>query len=245
MIAYLAAVPKETELIRQAMASLKEVRVHGLDMYSGTVDGVSVCLTHSGVGKAASAAAAVTLMTYCEPETLFLFGSGGAYPGSGLKTGDLALATSEIFGDEGVDCANGFKDLETVHLPMRSEGAAFYNTWPMDQVLAEWAYKLLLKGWERGGAMCATGPFVTVSTCTGTLTKAKEIESRTGGICENMEGAAAALACQQLAKSMIEIRGISNIVENRNLAQWDLAAGMTAAQLAVLEITQHWQDRPT
>jgi futalosine hydrolase len=84
---------------------------------------------------------------------------------------------------------------------------------------------------------------VTVSTCTGTTARAIEIEARTGGICENMEGAAVALACRQLSVPLLEIRGISNLVEDRDSRRWDLANAMAAAQEAVIILLEKWPEQ--
>lgn len=64
--------------------------------------------------------------------------------------------------------------------------------------------------------------------------------ARTGALCENMEGAAVALACRQLSVPMLELRGISNRVEDRDTRQWDLTAGMAAAQNAVKHLLDTW-----
>jgi futalosine hydrolase len=119
---------------------------------------------------------------------------------------------------------------------MRQAPEPTFNSWPIDQKLHDWAQPLLTEHAKRVGITLIDGPFVTVSTCTGTTSKATEVVDRTGGICENMEGAAVALACRQLSVSMLEVRGISNLVEDRDTSRWDLAAGMTAAQLAIIAL---------
>ena len=123
---------------------------------------------------------------------------------------------------------------------MRQSSASgqFFNTWPVNLELHDWAQTHLTEHVEAMGSALCSGPFVTVSTCTGTTTKATEIENRTGGICENMEGAAVALACQQLAVPMLELRGISNLVEDRDTSRWNLPVGMAAAQSAILNLIQ-------
>ena len=55
-----------------------------------------------------------------------------------------------------------------------------------------------------------------------------------------MEGAAVALACQQMSAPLLEIRGISNLVEDRDTSRWELATGMAAAQNAILDLLQAW-----
>lgn len=240
MIALLAAVAEETVLTREILEDPGRESVNGMAMLTGRIHGQDVCLTHGGIGKAAAAAAAITLLHYCQPGALLLFGCGGAYPHSGLEIGDLALADIEIFGDEGVATPHGFDDFASMRLPMRQGDEPFFNIWPIDKLLRERAQPTLVELAGEQGITLATGPFVTVSTCSGTTTRAIEIEQRTGGICENMEGAAVALACHQLSVPLLEIRGVSNMVEDRDTARWDLAAGMTIAQEAVACLLKKW-----
>jgi futalosine hydrolase len=121
--------------------------------------------------------------------------------------------------------------------------APFFNSWPVDQKLLDWARPLLLNHAEKTESNLSSGPFVTVSTCTGSAVKATEIENRTGGICENMEGAAVALACQQLSVPLLEIRGISNLVEDRDSSRWDLPGGMISAQNAIMALLRAWPEQ--
>lgn len=233
MIALLAAVPEETRLVRQTCRDLQRRDLHGLSLWEGTYQGSPLCLAHGGIGKAAAAVAATTLLLHYKPAELWLFGCGGAYPSSGLTIGDLALASLEVFGDEGVESAEGFQSLVDMELPMRQDpNGPMYNAWPIDKDLNAWATQALCGA--SPGKTLKSGPFLTVSSCTGTTAQAREREGRTGAICENMEGAAVALACHQFATPFLELRGISNLVEDRDLGRWDLAAGMRAAQETVL-----------
>lgn len=240
MIALLAAVPEETRLIRQSMQDIVQRSVNGLTVLTGKIAGHDICLTHSGIGKAAAAATAITLSSGSQPEALWLFGCGGAYPGSDLMIGDLALADVEIFGDEGVATGEGFTDLAGLQLPMRKTQETYFNIWPVDQELHDWAFPHLTGFAKQTHTALCSGPFVTVSTCTGTTAKAVEIANRTGGVCENMEGAAVALACQQLSVPLLEVRGISNRVEDRDVSGWDLPCGMLCAQRAIMSLLQTW-----
>lgn len=236
MIALLAAVPEETRLIRQTCDDLVCSHLHGLDIWTGHYAGTALVLAHSGIGKSAAAAAATTLLLSKSPEQLWLFGCGGAYPSSGLGLGDLALADLEIFGDEGVETNDGFKTLVEMELAMRQTGdGPMFNAWPVDNALTEWAEPLLQQQLAQH-AQLRKGPFVTVSCCTGTTEQAIDRSARTRVICENMEGAAVALACHQFATPLLELRGISNLVEERDSERWNLAAGMVAAQKAVLTL---------
>jgi len=46
-------------------------------------------------------------------------------------------------------------------------------------------------------------------------------------LCENMEGAAVARVCQQFGLPLLELRCISNLVEDRNLQNWQLKQACT------------------
>jgi futalosine hydrolase len=243
MIALLAAVPEETALIRAALQDFAQESVDGITLLTGTISGTKIAMTHSGIGKAAAAAAAISLLHNCRPQALLLFGCGGAYPGAGLAIGDLALASAEIFGDEGVATEEGFRDFAEMKLPMRQNPQIFYNDWPTDSKLHSWAKPLLQAHTVQRNMSLRSGPFVTVSTCTGSTAVATEIAQRTKGICENMEGAAVALACQQLSIPLLELRGISNLVEDRDTSLWNLPAGMAAAQRAILELLKSWPEQ--
>lgn len=241
MIALLAAVSVETDLLRQHIADATRTTTCGLDLLYGELCGVPVCLTIGGIGKAAAASSAITLISACRPTTLWLFGCGGAYPGAGLAIGDLALASEEVFGDEGVVDDRGFHDLQELGYPMRRDGdQRRFNHWPVDKGLHDWAQPLLAQHAAARGRNFRSGPFVTVSRCTGIAALGLELAGRTGGICENMEGAAVALACRQMKVPLLEVRGISNLVEDRDTSRWDLPSGMTAAQQAILDLFKAW-----
>lgn len=240
MIALLAAVHDETSLIRAALQDSTQETVNGITLLTGTISGTKITLAHSGIGKAAAAATTISLLNSCQPQALFLLGCGGAYPEAGLTIGDLALASAEVFGDEGIATPAGFSDLAEAKLPMRQGPVTFYNNWPVDKKLHDWAAPVLHTHAEQREVNLLSGPFVTVSTCTGSTAVATKITKRTNGICENMEGAAVALACQQLSVPLLEVRGISNLVEDRDTSRWNLPAGMAAAQDAILALLEAW-----
>jgi len=58
-----------------------------------------------------------------------------------------------------------------------------------------------------------------------------------------MEGAAVAQLCACLGVPFFEVRGISNLVEDRNLSRWDLPTAARVAQQAVRALLAGWRDR--
>jgi len=236
-IALVAAVPMETGLLRERLA-LCAPHNHDLPCWQGQLGTRRVMLIHCGVGKANAAAHTTLLLERFAPQRVLHFGCAGAYPGSGLHIGDLALADAEIFGDDGALTPEGFLGLDDLGLPLHeAHGQPCFQRIPLGTPHPEVPARL--QGFATDtGSRFASGTFVTVSTCSGSDTQAAVMARRTGGLCESMEGAAVALACLLRGTPCTEIRGISNLAEDRDLSRWNLAAGCRIAQLGVLELLE-------
>lgn len=243
MILLIAAVPQETELLRRAMAPCEVRRSAGRSLYLGKLAGESVALQHSGIGKANAAATTALLLENLRPEAVLCFGCAGAYLHSGLNVGDLVLASEEIYGDEGVAAPNGFLDMQEMGFPLvEHRGEKWFNCFPADPDLLGHAQRVI---GSAADVRCrvAVGALVTVSTCSGVAAVGRQLAERTGGLAENMEGAAVAQLCARYGTPFLEVRGISNLVEDRDLARWDLPAATAAAQEAVRTLLGSWRQR--
>jgi len=233
MILLLAAVPLETNILRQKITDRHESLCGQHKVISGFLCGQKIVLAHGGIGPVTMAIQLSRLLHQYTPESIFLFGCGGCYPGRGLNIGDLALANREIYGDLGVETADGFLPMEALKLPEDKHIApAVQQQFDMNQDLLSWAQECL--------PAALVGSFVTVNCCSGTPELSQALGQRWEGICENMEGAAAAQACEQLSIPLLELRGISNPTGTRDPAQWDLPLGAEKAQLAILELLKNW-----
>ncbi|MDO9069162.1 MAG: futalosine hydrolase, partial [Deltaproteobacteria bacterium] len=93
------------------------------------------------------------------------------------------------------------------------------------------------------GVFLMRGRFATVSTCSGTVQRGEELAERWSVIAENMEGAAVAQVCLRYGINCLEIRGISNMVEERNMDRWELRRAVEVAQRFVLKYLEE-MDRP-
>jgi futalosine hydrolase len=235
MIAIIAAVAAETALLRQSLSPCEVRRCGARELFLGSLFGQRVVLLHSGIGKINAASAVTALLETIEPEAVIVTGCAGAYPESGLAVGDLVLASEEILADEGVITPQGFIDFSALGFPLLEHGGPLMEQrFPADPQLVAEAQPFIEAAAIAAGAKLATGPLVTVSTCSGTDQAAQAMVQRTGGICENMEGAAVAQICRLYEVPFFELRGISNLVENRNLERWDLPAGAKIAQRALM-----------
>jgi futalosine hydrolase len=239
MIALMSSVPEEGKLLIRQLK--KKSVVAGKPLYRGRIRGEDVAYIISGMGKANAAHAATILIEQFSPRALILFGVGGAYPSSGLRTGDIAVAEEELYGDEGVATRDGFQGTEFMGIPLlRKGGRKYFNEFLLDKELVGKALGSLASVVQpsAGSIAAGSGRFVTVSTCTGTRKRALELQKRFGGICENMEGAAVAHICTLYGTPMAEIRGISNIVEDRDRNKWDIRQAAENCQRVVMEVVK-------
>ena len=236
MIIVTAATPFETAWISGQIVRSRPVAIGKFTALQGRLGAVPILILHCGIGKTNAAHGATLLLENFRPALILLIGCGGAYRRSGLIPGDLAIASEEIFGDEGVMTPRGWRSTKYLKLPLLRKGKQiFYNKIPMDQKIVNKARKILQ------GFIPKTGPFVTISEVTGTQEKADEMEKRFRGICENMEGAAVAQLCTLYGIPFLEIRGISNVVKQRNKKEWKLSAAARVSQEAAREIIMHWK----
>jgi len=232
MIVLIAAVPFETARLRMKLQG-EAILDHPFAIVQGRLGPHPTWLVHAGVGKANAAAATAHLLTQNSPDLVISFGCGGSYPGGDLAVGDLAVATEALYGDEGVMGPEGFLDMKTLDLALlQNEDGPVFGRFPVDSSIVETLRSILASA--MAPRRVGFGPVVTVSTCSGTLTAGQALARRTGGIAENMEGAAVAQVCALFGVPFLEFRGISNLVEDRDRSRWDLAAGSETAQKAVL-----------
>ena len=124
---------------------------------------------------------------------------------------DLCLAEREVLGDFGI-CD------EAAIVSLRSDTLEILDAFALDgPLLAEAA--AVLAG---HGMACRRGTFVTVSCVSGTSRRGDLLARQHQGLCENMEGAAAARVCREFGLPLLELRCVSNLVEERDLRKWRL-----------------------
>jgi futalosine hydrolase len=239
MIALLCSVQPEANALLDRLSGGSTAEIGSKKFVEGMLGDRAVVLCIGGMGKVNAAHTATLAITRYEPAALIVFGIGGAYPSGRARVGDIAIARKEIAGDEGVLTHEGFKDTEYIGIPLlKTAASGIYNTYPADPALVDRASAALASRPAAGNAHI--GDFVTLSTCTGTLERARELEQRYNALCENMEGAAAAHVAMAHGTPWLEVRGISNIVEDRDFLKWDIPRAAREAQHAVIRIIESW-----
>ncbi len=237
-IVMMSAVPLEGAFFLRKLKLLKRGVTKQLSVYSGRAFDQTLIYAISGIGKTNAAHTASVLIRNYLPAMIINFGIGGAYPSSGLNVGDIAIATKEVYADEGVDLKSGFHTLRKIGIPLLQTGRRrYFNEFPLDKSLSKSAFDAAHPLFSS-----RKGTFSTVSTCTGTTERARELSERFRAICENMEGAAIAHICRLYEIPCVEIRSISNMVEERNTSKWDVRLAAENCQNAVIAFLDSLKD---
>ena len=241
LLLVLAATPLEQDLLRRSLGQAEGTTLAHRDALSGQIKGRDVTLLETGIGLVNAAQALTGALASTSPPRLVLqVGVGGAYPGSGLSIGDIAVATEEHYGDLGVYTADGWLSAEAFGIPLLKADRDYFNTFPLNAALVSKAQDLIQGTPSEGTApLVRKGPFVTVQQSTGVAARGRELAERFRALCENMEGAAAAHICTLYEVPFLEVRGISNPAEDRDRTAWDLPLAAGRAQEAALNLIAH------
>jgi futalosine hydrolase len=238
-LALVCSVTLECERLRAALDGARETAVGRKPAWTGRLDGAEVVLLPGGMGKTNAAHALTALLETRVVRGVVGFGIGGAYAGAGLAVGGIALATAAVYGDEGVQAPDGWMSTEGIGIPLwQAGGARTFNTFALDPARVERARAAL----AAAGYDVRTGPFVTVSCCSGTAALGDAMAARVpGALCEGMEGAALAHVAAIYQVPFLELRAVSNPVEDRDMARWRIRDAAEAAQDAVRVLVRAWE----
>lgn len=145
------------------------------------------------------------------PEAVINFGVAGGYLADKAALLDICLAEQEIFGDLGI-CSDGrILDLHNEKMSVRTR-------FIMDRTLLRRAVAVL----TASDVPMVTGNFVTVSCVSGTALRGNYLRDAHRAVCENMEGASVAMVCAEFGLPCVELRCISNLVDDRNTEHWQM-----------------------
>jgi futalosine hydrolase len=166
-----------------------------------------------GVGPVEAAAATAQALAAGRFEAVVNAGIAGAFPGCG-SVGDAFVIADETFAGLGLEGG------APLTLP---DGATLAQHVRSASVLLEAAARTTL----------ALARGLTVSAITTTDATALRLRDAYHADVESMEGFAVLRAAERAGAPAIEVRGISNLVGDRALAQWDFRAGSRAAVAAL------------
>ena len=222
-----SATELESGTIQRKLEDAKTIQHAGKTVIVGNLCDWRCTLVHTGIGSVNAAHALTCQLEQQRPDLVIQFGIGGAYVPTGLPIRSVVLATEEVYGDVGVVTPEGWKPADEIGIPLVYGDPPHFNRFPLDPQLVSTAAEIC-------GARY--GVFVTVSQCSGVQAVGDALRARFDGVCENMEGAAVAHICTLYNVPFLEVRGISNLVEDREPVRWDIPGASDAAQTAVIKI---------
>jgi futalosine hydrolase len=217
--------------------------------------GCRVALAVSGLDKvnAAHLLTCVLQTMRPHPRLVLQIGIAGGLPSVGefvpAVIGDVVLATQEAYSDTGTSTPHGWQSARDLGWPVALyDGKETGGVFPLDGPLVAAALGVVAAAAAREDedAFAAirpeqhprvfAGPCITASQVTGVNAEAKELAERWEALAESMEGAAAAHICALYGVPFLEVRGISNVVGDRDRAHWQVRRAVAAATWAARAI---------
>ncbi len=251
----LAATEREAESLDSALMDARRLTVATKAVCVGEYAGVRVALAVSGCDRVNAAVTLTALLQAMKPapELVLQVGIAGGFVagarGPTTHPGDLVIATQEAYSDLGSSSPDGWMSACDLALPIAEiDGCESGGVFPLDRDLVDWALGVLertgLGGPERETPAVLAGPCITASTVTGKDEEARVLVERWGALAESMEGAAAAHVCALFEVPFLELRGISNLVGERDRSSWLVDQAAQTAGRAALALVAALADGP-
>ncbi len=164
------------------------------------------------------------------------FGVAGAYVHPDRENGpqilDICLAEKEVLGDFGVCLGSHVERFTGKELRVP-------DSFILDRDLRLQAGAVL----DALGIPYFSGNFVTVNCGSATAARGTMLAVQYNGLCENMEGAAVARVCEEFSLPCLEIRCISNLVEDRDTSRWKLQKACRCSGETVARVVDYLLNR--
>jgi futalosine hydrolase len=218
------------------VAGLADVRPFDTDWGAarrGSLGSAAVVVQALGLGKVNTAAGLAVAIGALRPTAVLQVGIGGAYVGSFLSVGHALLADEEVQLDLGVRRPEGWADAASLALPLRRPRGDAGPTAAATAGDALAANAVATDAALTEAIAAATGVprgrFATLDAITHDVHLGAAMQAAFDVSIESMEGAAAALTAWTLRVPFAEVRGVSNVVGDRDKARWDLRAAVAAS----------------
>ncbi len=139
-----------------------------------------------------------------------------------MELGQVYNIVTEEFADLGVEKYSGFKSLFDL-------GYLQKNEFPFENGVINNTAQLIKTDFP-----IAKG--ITVNKSYGRSTMLNELSSRFDGEVESMEGAAVFYVCKNMRVPFLELRAVSNYVEQREFSNWNIPLALSNLNVAVFEV---------
>jgi futalosine hydrolase len=254
-VVLLVATDAEAVVLARALADASAFTVATKKLLVGYLTARRVALAVSGIDKVNAAHLLTCLLQAMDPgpRLVVQVGIAGALPGRGdfasASVGDVVIATREAYSDTGSSSPAGWLSARELGWPIGPvDGVESGGVFPIDGRLVAAALEAVAVAAARADESAPAairpkehprviaGPCVTASLVTGLASEARELADRWEAVAESMEGAAAAHICALYGMPFLEVRGISNLVADRDRAAWQVQRAVAAASWAARAI---------
>lgn len=220
----ISATPFETKPLLDALENTKKITFPLGEVYQGKLSNKTIYLAHLGIGKVNTAAGLALAINQLKPDCVIQVGIGGAFVGSFLSIGMVAVAAKEIHLDSGIRFSSSWQGMKNLGFPLLKKESEYFNEFPTSP-----KHTQIFKDLGAHEVIFGTSEAVT-----GDFELATEFQNRFDVSVESMEGAAAAQVCLALDTPFAELRGISNMVGERDKIAWNIPLAIASVnELAI------------
>jgi futalosine hydrolase len=254
-VVLLVATDAEAVVLARELVDTSAFTVATKKLLVGCLAGRRVVLAVSGLDKVNAAHLLTCLLQAMDPgpRLVVQVGIAGALPGRGdiapASVGDIVIATNEAYSDTGSSSPAGWLSARELGWPIGLvDGVESGGIFPIDGRLVAAALEAVAVAAARADETASAairpedhprvlaGPCVTASLVTGLASEARELADRWEAVAESMEGAAAAHVCALYGMPFLEVRGISNVVGDRDRGAWEVQRAVATASWAARAI---------
>ncbi len=188
---------------------------------------VNVLIT--GVGAVPTTYHLMSVISNSQYSMIINIGVAGSYSPK-YSIGDVVMVEKETFSDYGIDDNGHFYSIFDKNLanPNQFPYENGWIRWPSNEYFPLVNHLPKAKG-------------ITVSTASGSAEVISRIKNQFSADIETMEGAAVFYTCCMMNIPFICLRGISNLVEPRNVSNWNLPLAINNVCLEAKKLIENLQ----
>lgn len=208
VIGLIGAMDEEVADIKQWMTDVKESTIAGCEFYSGLLDGKSVVLLKSGIGKVNAAVSATLLMVTFEPSVVINIGSAGGFDPE-LEVGDVIISDEVVHHDADVT-AFGYPLGQLPSMPA---------TFKADAGLIELAQSAVSQVGQVKAKVGLVGTGDVFMCDAGRVAQARAQFPALKAV--EMEAAAVAQVCHKFNVPFVVVRSLSDVADKESPASFE------------------------
>jgi adenosylhomocysteine nucleosidase len=216
----IGAMEEEVTLLRDKIENRQTLKLAGLEIYTGTLNGVEVALLKSGIGKVSAAMGATLLLEHCKPDVVINTGSAGGLAAT-LKVGDIVVSDEARYHDADVT-AFGYEYGQLPGCP-----AGFAADARLIAAAEECITELNLHAVR--GLVVSGDAFIN-----GSVALAKIRHNFPQAVAVEMEATAVAHVCHSFGTPFVVVRAISDVADQQSHLSFDEFLAVAAKQSTLM-----------